>query len=151
MIFFFKLAHHHHVIFLNLQMAVDGCCALILFRGSNSTQMLFDFLKFRSEAVNLIISQSGIKQQLQSFLQFIISSFATLHALFVGKELEGNHSGRTAVFKCSHFVLKRVSQNQTCHKVYCLKNSEPSANRLLLLLYSCFRSLRDFYDSCHLS
>jgi hypothetical protein len=92
-------------IFVNLQMAVDSCCALILFRGSSSNQMLSDFLKFRSEAVSRIVSQSGIKQQLQSFLQFIISSFATLHALFVGKELiEGNYL-RT-VIKYSFFVSK---------------------------------------------
>lgn len=84
-------------------MAVDSCCALVLFRGSNSNQMLSDFLKFRSEAVRRIICQSGIKQHLQSFLQFIISSFATLHALFVGKKLKANYL-RTAVFKYYHFV-----------------------------------------------
>ncbi len=57
----------------------------MLFRGGDSAQILGDFLKFRSEAASRIMPQSGIKQQLQSFLQFIISSFATLHALFVGR------------------------------------------------------------------
>ena len=59
----------------------------MLFRGGNSTQMLEEFLKFRSETTSCIMSQTGAKQQLQSYLQFIISSFATLHALFVGKIL----------------------------------------------------------------
>ena len=57
----------------------------MLFRGGSSTEILSDFLKFRSEAASHIVPQNGIKQQLQSFLQFIISSFAAFHALFVGK------------------------------------------------------------------
>ena len=68
-----------------LQNAADSCCALMLFRGGSSTEILSDFLKFRSEAASHIVPQNGIKQQLQSFLQFIISSFAAFHALFVGK------------------------------------------------------------------
>lgn len=46
--------------------------------------MLRDFLQYRLEASNRIASQTGIKQQLQGLLQFIISSFAALHALFIG-------------------------------------------------------------------
>ena len=71
--------------FFFLQNAADSCCALMLFRGGSSTEILSDFLKFRSEAASHIVPQNGIKQQLQSFLQFIISSFAAFHALFVGK------------------------------------------------------------------
>jgi hypothetical protein len=32
-------------------------------------------------------SQGGVKQQLQSFIQFLVSSLATIHGLFVGKSI----------------------------------------------------------------
>ena len=35
-------------------------CALMLFRGGSSAQMLCDFLTFRSEAVGHIMPQNGI-------------------------------------------------------------------------------------------
>ncbi|KAI9554525.1 hypothetical protein GHT06_019798 [Daphnia sinensis] len=78
-----KSTNHLMEIQLTLERATDSCCALLLFRGTDSAQMLSDFLKFRSETMSSIMSQNGIKQQLQSFLQFIVSSFATVHALFV--------------------------------------------------------------------
>jgi len=51
-------------------------------------QILSEFLKLRMEALRSVTqSQSGVKQQLQSFIQFLVSSLATLHGLFVGKSI----------------------------------------------------------------
>ena len=73
---------------LSLERASDSASALILLRGDSSLEMLSEFLKLRSETARTIaLSQTGAKQQLQNFLQFLVSSMAALHALFVGKSL----------------------------------------------------------------
>jgi len=69
---------------LTLEKASDSGCALILLRGGDATQMLSDFLRYRTEAMKSIsASQGSVKHQLQCYIQFLISSFTALHALFV--------------------------------------------------------------------
>lgn len=66
--------------------ACDSGCSLVLQRGVDSVQLLDDFLRLRAEALRHIPSlQGSVKQQVNSYLQYVTSSLLSLHALFVGR------------------------------------------------------------------
>lgn len=70
---------------ISFQNACDSTCALILLQGNSSVRMLNDFLRLRSDtAISITQSQSAVKQKMQNLIQFLVSSVAAIHAVFVG-------------------------------------------------------------------
>lgn len=56
-------------------------------------EILSEYLKLRMEALRSVTqSQGGVRQQLQYFIQFLVSSLATLHGLFVGNSISSELS-----------------------------------------------------------